>query len=88
MVASHDSLRDDYEVTVPELDSIVVAAMSAGALGARMTGGGFGGSCVVLVSVDDVHQVAGAIDAAAVEAGFARPDFHLATAADGGRRIN
>lgn len=88
MVASHDSLRADYEVTVPELDSIVVAAMSAGALGARMTGGGFGGSCVVLLSVEAVDRVAGAIDAAAVEAGFARPDFHLATAADGGRRIN
>jgi galactokinase len=48
MLASHHSLRDDYEVSVPELDRLVARAMDAGALGARMTGGGFGGSVVVL----------------------------------------
>ena len=49
MTSSHLSLRDDYEVSCPELDSAVDAALEAGALGARMTGGGFGGSAVVLV---------------------------------------
>ncbi|MGH8826726.1 MAG: galactokinase [Jiangellaceae bacterium] len=49
LTASHASLRDDYEVTVPELDVAVAAALRAGALGARMTGGGFGGSIIALV---------------------------------------
>jgi galactokinase len=47
--ASHASLRDDLEVSSPELDCVVNAALAAGALGARMTGGGFGGSALVLV---------------------------------------
>jgi galactokinase len=46
---SHESLRDDYEVSTPELDALVDRAYEAGALAARMTGGGFGGSIVVLV---------------------------------------
>jgi galactokinase len=46
--ASHASLRDDYEVSTPALDLVVAAALEAGALGARMTGGGFGGSVVAL----------------------------------------
>lgn len=49
MTASHVSLRDDFEVSVPELDVAVEAALGAGALGARMTGGGFGGSVIALV---------------------------------------
>jgi galactokinase len=49
LTASHESLRDDYEVSCPELDVAVEAALEAGALGARMTGGGFGGSAIALV---------------------------------------
>jgi galactokinase len=49
LTASHDSLRDDYQVSAPELDVAVEAALGAGALGARMTGGGFGGSVIALV---------------------------------------
>jgi galactokinase len=49
MTESHTSLRDDYEVSAPELDVAVEAALEAGALGARMTGGGFGGSAIALV---------------------------------------
>lgn len=49
MLASHASLRDDYEVSCPELDAMVDACMKAGAIGARMTGAGFGGACVALV---------------------------------------
>jgi galactokinase len=47
-LASHASLRDDYEVSTPTLDAVVAAALEAGALGARMTGGGFGGSVVAV----------------------------------------
>jgi galactokinase len=55
----HASLRDDFEVTIPELDTLVDLAREAGAVAARMTGGGFGGSIVALVDeerVDDVGQ--------------------------------
>jgi galactokinase len=49
MVASHISLRDDYEVSIPELDQLVEAELRHGAVGARLTGAGFGGSTVALV---------------------------------------
>ncbi|NNU81471.1 galactokinase [Halovulum dunhuangense] len=52
MVASHASQRDDYAVSVPEVDALVAAALQAGATGARLTGGGFGGSVVVLARDD------------------------------------
>ena len=49
LTASHDSLRDDFEVRSPQLDACVEAALAAGAHGARMVGGGFGGSAIALV---------------------------------------
>ena len=52
MDASHESLRVDYEVSCDELDVAVAAARAAGALGARMTGGGFGGSAIALIGAD------------------------------------
>ncbi|MDQ2727486.1 MAG: galactokinase [Actinomycetota bacterium] len=56
--ASHASLRDDFEVSCDELDTAVAAARSAGARGARMTGAGFGGSCIAVgVAADDVDAV-------------------------------
>lgn len=58
MTASHVSLRNDYEVSCHELDVAVEAAIEAGALGARMTGGGFGGSAIALVRRDAVERVA------------------------------
>ena len=55
--ASHASLRDDYEVSTPTLDAVVAAALEAGAIGARMTGGGFGGSVVVVAERDSADLV-------------------------------
>ena len=55
--ASHASLRDDYEVSTPGLDAVVAAALEAGAVGARMTGGGFGGSVVALAARDRAEHV-------------------------------
>ncbi|MER3482278.1 MAG: galactokinase, partial [Meiothermus sp.] len=49
MVASHNSLRDDYEVSIPELDELVELELKHGAIGARLTGAGFGGATVALV---------------------------------------
>ena len=75
MSASHDSLREDYECTCPELDVAVEAARAAGAHGARMTGGGFGGSASALVDAGEVDAVARAVVRAYAETGFATPAF-------------
>lgn len=73
MTASHASLRDDYEVSCPELDLAVAAALDAGAWGARMTGGGFGGSAVALVPAGAAGVVGGAVTAAYQAAGYGAP---------------
>ena len=73
--ASHASLRDDYEVSCRELDVAVEAARAAGALGARMTGGGFGGSAIALVEADALVTVADAVDAAFAREGLRPPAF-------------
>ena len=72
---SHDSLRDDYEVSCEELDVAVEAARGAGAHGARMTGGGFGGSAIALVDAHSVEGVARAVAAAYAERGWEPPHF-------------
>jgi len=85
--ASHASLREDYEVSSPELDVVVDAARAAGALGARMTGGGFGGSAVALVATGASAQVATAVRAAALAAGHPEPAFLVAEASAGAGRV-
>ncbi|WP_149204311.1 galactokinase [Actinotalea subterranea] len=79
LTAAHASLRDDYEVSCPELDLAVDTAILAGALGARMVGGGFGGSAVALVRTDAVGHVAEAVSAAFAAAGRTAPAFLVAT---------
>ncbi len=73
--ASHSSLRDDFEVSCSELDLACEVARGSGALGARMVGGGFGGSAIALVEAGSVHRVADAVDAAFTAAGFDPPAF-------------
>ena len=80
MDASHASLRDDFEVTVPQTDLAVAAARGAGAFGARMTGGGFGGSAIALVNLRDVEAIAAAVAHGFAAVGFAPPAFLLAPA--------
>lgn len=82
---SHVSLRDLYEVTTPELDS---AFNAAGELGARMTGGGFGGAVIALIAKDDVDATAQAIEEAAVQQGFPAPTFVVARPGEGARRLH
>jgi galactokinase len=77
-VASHESMRDDFEISCPELDAAVEAAVGAGAVGARMTGGGFGGSAVALVPAASVDAVSAAVDRAFDDHGFRRPAFLVA----------
>jgi galactokinase len=83
LIASHASLRDDFEVSCPELDLTVEAALEAGALGARMTGGGFGGSAVALVEAGSAHAVRAGVRAAFAAAGHDEPGFLEVTAAAG-----
>ena len=85
-VASHESLRDDYEVSCTELDLVVDTAVAQGALGARMTGGGFGGSAIALVRAGDVDRVTTAIEDAFVEARLTPPVSFAVTAAGSAHR--
>ncbi|WP_375296104.1 galactokinase [Saccharothrix sp.] len=86
LTASHESLRDDYEVTVPELDVAVEALVASGAHGARMTGGGFGGCVIALVDTARVDGCMAAVREAFARNGFTAPECFTATAAAGARR--
>ena len=85
LTASHVSLRDDFEVSCEELDVAVEAALGAGALGARMTGGGFGGSVIALLPQDGVPALTAAVEAAFAVKGFAPPVIRTVTPAAGAR---
>jgi galactokinase len=84
--ASHRSLRDDFDVSVPELDLAVETALENGALGARMTGGGFGGSAIALVPIDGVSRLQVAVDGAFAEHGFGAPATFTVRPSDGALR--
>ena len=86
-VASHTSLRDDYEVSCEELDVTVDVAVAEGALGARMTGGGFGGSAIALVPTERVDTVGRAVQAAYDERGWPSPGFLTALPSRGAHRL-
>lgn len=83
MTASHASLRDDYEVSCPELDLVVETAVQRGALGARMTGGGFGGSAIALVPVRVLDDVEGSIRSAFTVNGHDAPTLYRVEASRG-----
>ena len=86
--ASHASLRDDFEITVPELDVAVDTALAAGALGARMTGGGFGGCIIALVESSEAPAILTAIEKAFTENTFPTPTALDATPSPGASRIS
>jgi galactokinase len=85
--ASHESLRDDYEVSCAELDVVVDTSLAHGALGARMTGGGFGGSAIVLLPTDSVDEVGAAVEAAYADRAWLAPAFLTALPSPGARRV-
>jgi galactokinase len=87
MTASHVSLRDDYQVSCAELDVVVDTALRHGALGARMTGGGFGGSAIALVPTDRVETIAAAVQGAYDELGWTAPGLLTALPSAGARRL-
>jgi galactokinase len=88
LVASHASLRDDYEVSCAELDAAVESSLAAGAVGARMTGGGFGGSAIALVPAADERAVAAAVAQAFAGKGWRSPRFLRAPASRGAHVID
>ena len=84
--ASHASLRDDYRVSCFELDVAVDAAVRSGALGARMIGGGFGGSAIALISSADRERVESAVRAAFAERSLTEPRVFIAIPSAGAGR--
>ncbi|MFZ7087492.1 galactokinase [Curtobacterium sp. RRHDQ10] len=86
LLASHASMRDDFEISVPQLDLAVETAMREGAVGARMTGGGFGGAAIALVDTADRERIGAAVTAAFAGAGYTAPTVFVVHAAQGARR--
>jgi galactokinase len=84
---SHASLRDDFEVSVPALDVASASAEGAGALGARLVGGGFGGSVLALVPTLRVPAVSEAVTAAFLAEGWGAPRLLTAEAGAGAARV-
>jgi len=85
--ASHTSLRDDYDVSCPELNAAVNAALSAGALGARMVGGGFGGSAIALIKASQTQEVINAIEIEFKRNSFKAPRFFTSLPSQGAEII-
>jgi galactokinase len=85
--ASHISMRDDFEITVPTVDLAVQVAKDSGAHGARMTGGGFGGCIIALVDAGESDRVAAAIASAFSAAGYGPPSHFVGTPGAGAARV-
>ncbi|HST49711.1 galactokinase [Jatrophihabitans sp.] len=87
LTASHESMRDDFEITVPEVDLAVEVLLAFGAAGARMTGGGFGGCVIALMEPAQARAGALAVQAAFAGRGYAEPVGFPVTAAAGVHRL-
>ncbi|WGD38671.1 galactokinase [Lysinibacter sp. HNR] len=84
--ASHLSMRDDFEISIPELDLAVEVSARAGAVGSRMTGGGFGGSAIALVPSSERERITEVVLEAFAGRGFARPNVFAVSAGAGAGR--
>jgi galactokinase len=87
LTASHASMRDDFRITGPELDTAADTLLEAGAVGARMTGGGFGGCVIALLAPDLVERAAAAVRSAFADRGFGEPAAFLASPSAGAHRV-
>lgn len=83
---SHESMRDDFEISVDELDTAVEISIRHGAIGARMTGGGFGGAAIALTPVERISEVTLSVIAEFESLGYAKPDIFSVSPAPGARR--
>jgi galactokinase len=86
--ASHASMRDDFEISCPELDLAVDTARAGGAIGARMTGGGFGGAAIALTPAGAEQRVRSDVGRAFARAGYAAPDVFRVRPAAGARKLD
>jgi galactokinase len=86
LYASHESMRDDFEISIDELDTAVEIAMRHGAVGARMTGGGFGGASIALTPIEKISEVTLSVISEFESLGYAKPDIFAVSAAPGARR--
>jgi galactokinase len=86
MYASHESMRDDFEISIDELDLAVETAMSVGAVGARMTGGGFGGAAIALIDASKIGTLKSEVSKAFQDSGFKKPELFSVLADAGARR--
>ena len=87
MTESHKSLRDDFDVSWPQADAAVAAALTAGADGARMIGGGFGGSVLALLPVARTASVTTSVSRVFKETGWQAPAFTLAQPSSSATRL-
>jgi galactokinase len=87
LTESHASLRDDFEISWPEADATVAAVLAAGAFGARMMGGGFGGSVLALVPASAAGPVRDAVTAAFARHAWTAPEFLDAVPSASARRL-
>jgi galactokinase len=85
--ASHESMRDDFEITVPQVDLAVETARASGALGARMTGGGFGGCIIALVGLGESERMGREIADSFAAAGYGPPSHFTAVPSAGAERL-
>jgi len=85
---SHISLRDDYTVSCPELDTAVDASLAAGALGSRMVGGGFGGSAIALIEASKTSETIHAVEKAFADKKFKTPRFFTSLPSQGAEVIS
>ena len=86
LLESHKSMRDDFEISIDELDTAVDVAIRHGAIGARMTGGGFGGAAIALVPLERASEITLAIKAEFELLGYAEPNIFSVNADAGARR--
>ena len=87
MNESHVSMRDDFEISTDQLDTAVEVSQGSGAIGSRMTGGGFGGSAIALVQTSDFPQIMDSVLDAFRSKGFLEPDIFKVNASSGAKKL-
>ncbi len=86
LLQSHASMRDDFEISIDELDTAVDVAMKVGAIGSRMTGGGFGGAAIAIIDHSKLVSLSAECKREFLAKGFAEPNIFAVTPSDGARR--
>lgn len=86
LLASHASMRDDFEISIPELDHAVEVAMGVGAVGARMTGGGFGGAAIAVIDKSKLSELEAIVKKSFAAKGYGEPRVFAVSPSQGARR--